>query len=450
MVPQNIDRPMLVYPKLASRLGVNEAIIVGQIHYWIKRNGHFRPEDGQRWIWNSIDDWLEQFTWLSERTLRRTIRKLEKSEVLLSKRFRSREWNQTKWYRLNYLKLTQEIGWNPHGYALAQIDRIDEVKTNPSIRSIWPDRSGQNDPIDPVNLAGSSISPETTSKITFREKEENVLLKISEEEGKSQPKLPASLEVDPKSAGHKPKIADEGKCSAAVDPIAIKAKLAALIGPLDGEDGQRPQREVSRPIPSAYIEDVRETLSKHRLRLETLGIDLTSETLIEIINSHAYNLEPAIEAFLEKCVKGAIDHPERYLNAALRQGWKSRNNQSPTDSPKAALTPEFLEAYEQMCVKGKVLSVPAKMLPVVMGEVNVQVPRLNPKPWEAPYDLMPWRTVLLANTASVIIFPIQPDLATAQQAWSNPALRGQIVSEIAAHPDWDLEIVDDCIQEVAF
>lgn len=136
MVTQNcdsVDYPMLVYPKLASILGgSDEAIFVAQVHYWTVKSGHFRPEDGQRWIWNSIDDWLKQFAWISYSTLKRIVRKLEKLGILLTDKVQKRAWNQTKWYRIDYAKLV-ENGWNPCNLALGQNGLIDQLKMVSSI-----------------------------------------------------------------------------------------------------------------------------------------------------------------------------------------------------------------------------------------------------------------------------------------------------------------------------
>ena len=233
-------------------------------------------------------------------------------------------------------------------------------------------------------------------------------MKNFEEEDKSQPKSPPTLKTEIETASEEPKISSVDQSSGAVgiNFVETKLKLSALIGPLDAEHPQRP-RERSRPLPAAYIEDVQDILIKHRARLEKLGIDLASEKLIEIINGHPHNLEPAIEAFFEKCAKGAIDHPERYLNAAIHGGWKAHNKSS-TSIPSAAVTREFLEAYEQMCQTGAVLTIHPELLPVVSGQVNVQMLRSDCKPWEPPYDLMPW---------SEVVDQLVPAIATSDDEW---------------------------------
>lgn len=46
------DYPILVLPKLATEIGLNEAIVLQQMHYWLKKSNH--NYDGKRWIYNSF------------------------------------------------------------------------------------------------------------------------------------------------------------------------------------------------------------------------------------------------------------------------------------------------------------------------------------------------------------------------------------------------------------
>lgn len=253
---------------------------------------------------------------------------------------------------------------------------------------------------EPETLAAPTFETPTDLYRSIKENKEADLLKIcGEEEECTQP--PASLMTESKLAGEEPKSAGSDQSSAAA-PTAIKETLAALCGSeASVSGGPRPRRrEITRSIPAGYIEDVRDVLGKHQVRLEKLGIDLSSETLLETVNDHPHNLEPAIEAFFEKCAKGAINHPERYLNAAVREGWKPRNQPSTTGSPMKALTAEFLEAYSELCAKGAVIQEAPESLPVIMGEVNVRVAIPKRTPWQLPYELMPWRKALTAAIAA--------------------------------------------------
>ena len=53
------DYPILVLPKLAEKIGLNEAIILQQIHYWLKESKHFY--DNKIWVYNSYLTGLNNF-----------------------------------------------------------------------------------------------------------------------------------------------------------------------------------------------------------------------------------------------------------------------------------------------------------------------------------------------------------------------------------------------------
>ena len=53
------DYPILVLPKLATEIGLNEAIVLQQMHYWLKKSNH--NYDGRRWIYNSFPEWQNTF-----------------------------------------------------------------------------------------------------------------------------------------------------------------------------------------------------------------------------------------------------------------------------------------------------------------------------------------------------------------------------------------------------
>lgn len=82
------SRPLVIIPELAVAIGLNEAIFLQQLHYWLKR-GDSRGDigvvyDGRRWIYNTILDWHKQFPFLSERTLQRVIGKLAESKLVIT------------------------------------------------------------------------------------------------------------------------------------------------------------------------------------------------------------------------------------------------------------------------------------------------------------------------------------------------------------------------------
>ena len=106
-----ISEPPLVFqPTLAVVIGLNEAIILQQINYWIEieKNSnksdiakkHFRH--GRWWIYNTYDQWQDQFPYLSISTIKRSITRLEKIGLLISDKLNSKGYDQTKWYTIDY------------------------------------------------------------------------------------------------------------------------------------------------------------------------------------------------------------------------------------------------------------------------------------------------------------------------------------------------------------
>ena len=92
-------RPLIVNPELACLIGLNEAIILQQIHYWLencKKNGS-NYHDGHYWVYNTYNQWNEQFPFWKVDTIRRTIKKLEKSGLLITGNYNKLALDKTKW-----------------------------------------------------------------------------------------------------------------------------------------------------------------------------------------------------------------------------------------------------------------------------------------------------------------------------------------------------------------
>ncbi|NJM74876.1 MAG: PadR family transcriptional regulator [Acaryochloridaceae cyanobacterium RU_4_10] len=92
--------PILVLRvEFAKDYGMLESLILNQILYWSERSG--QTIDGVVWIYNTIEQWHEQFPFTSERSIRRALRKLETLGFIQSDRKEAQWWNQRKWYSLN-------------------------------------------------------------------------------------------------------------------------------------------------------------------------------------------------------------------------------------------------------------------------------------------------------------------------------------------------------------
>ena len=99
------DKPIMILPTLAQKIGLNEAIILQQIHYWLVSSQH--EKEGRKWVYNTYKEWQLQMPFWSESTIKRTIKSLEDQGYLLSANYNRLKMDKTKWYSIDYEKLNQ-------------------------------------------------------------------------------------------------------------------------------------------------------------------------------------------------------------------------------------------------------------------------------------------------------------------------------------------------------
>lgn len=100
------DESLLVFqPGLAITVGVNEAIVLQQIHYWVSNKettGYH--QDGFKWIYNTYENWRDRnFPFWSAQIIKRIFLKLEELGVIVS--IQPMNYDRTKYYRIDYDKL---------------------------------------------------------------------------------------------------------------------------------------------------------------------------------------------------------------------------------------------------------------------------------------------------------------------------------------------------------
>ncbi len=139
------EHPLQLLPNLACTVGLNGAIFLQQLHYWLQRSGNVR--DDHVWVYNSIEDWREDFPFWGLNTIRRTVSKLIKDKYLITGNYNEHRYDRTTWYRIDY-------------EAIAQIGKA----TTQSGTSDYPD---WNDPLPTLgsrfDKMGTPI-PETTQE----------------------------------------------------------------------------------------------------------------------------------------------------------------------------------------------------------------------------------------------------------------------------------------------
>ena len=101
------EPPLVLLPSLATAIGLNEALMLQQIQYWLSRSD--KEIDGRYWIYNTYEAWIEQFPFWSKPTIVRTIMNLEKTGVVLTANYNKAKFDKTKWYTIDYDRLREII-----------------------------------------------------------------------------------------------------------------------------------------------------------------------------------------------------------------------------------------------------------------------------------------------------------------------------------------------------
>ena len=99
------EYPLLIPPSLAEKVGLNEAIILQQVHFWISKRKHFI--DGKYWVYNTYDGWASQFPFWSRSTIIRIFKRLEDDGLIITGNFNRMKIDQTKWYSIDYGKVSE-------------------------------------------------------------------------------------------------------------------------------------------------------------------------------------------------------------------------------------------------------------------------------------------------------------------------------------------------------
>lgn len=183
------EAPLVVDTVLATKIGLSEAIILQQVHYWIEINKKKKLNyfEGRYWTFNSIKEWNKFFPFFGEKTVRRVFGELEKKGILLTGNFNKLRMDRTKWYTIDYEKLSEYINNNLDSLeecteenensdgqndqmqfpkkenASGQNDQMQVDKTTECKWTNWPNASGQNDQTNTRDY--SEISSETSSSI---------------------------------------------------------------------------------------------------------------------------------------------------------------------------------------------------------------------------------------------------------------------------------------------
>lgn len=164
----NSEHPIVINAQLARIVGLNEAIVLQQLNYWINGTASGVEHDGRRWVYNTQDQWQEQFPFWSVDTVKRAFASLKKQRLILVEQLSKKQHDRTNYYAIDHAKLDE----------MEAKSRVvaDQCKLPPSSRAKRPSRKKQPAPIDKGNAPQSTgadcpdVHTETTTETTAERK----------------------------------------------------------------------------------------------------------------------------------------------------------------------------------------------------------------------------------------------------------------------------------------
>lgn len=111
--------------KKPDKTGLNKAIFLNQLNYWIELNekSEINFQDGYYWSYSSYPKMIERdFPYWSVDTLKRTVTSLEKYGIVISANYNSMKMDKKKWYRIDYKRLQEVIDIVKHHDELVNSD----------------------------------------------------------------------------------------------------------------------------------------------------------------------------------------------------------------------------------------------------------------------------------------------------------------------------------------
>ena len=159
--------PIVINPVAAEVLGVNEAIIVQQIHYWLNINekAKINFHKGKYWTYNTYENWQKtNFRFLSVSTLKRIFKKLVTKGILITDNFNKAKYDRTLWVTINYEKLDELLSKYEEEN---KNEKSEEIEENVEISTKYQnDTMSNSNKVSKWNYGKYQVDTMESSKLT--------------------------------------------------------------------------------------------------------------------------------------------------------------------------------------------------------------------------------------------------------------------------------------------
>ena len=206
-----INEPAIqVLPSLVLAIGLEEAMVLQQLHYWLdnpKNTGRI-DETGEKWIFNTYEEWKEtNFPFWSTTKIQRIFLSLEKMGVVISAQFDAKKYDKRKFYRIDYdvlaniengicmvdssdLQLSNEAELLPS--EVADLDHVNNELTKNNAKTTSEDTEKENS----ATTDGKINHYKNNSKTNHSESDQNVYRIYEANIGALTPIIANRLDMD--------------------------------------------------------------------------------------------------------------------------------------------------------------------------------------------------------------------------------------------------------------
>lgn len=95
------EPPVMFSRSIAIKLGVNAAVFLQQLHYWLLATNNVR--DGRKWVYKTQKQWIEEdLPFISEKTLSDIVKLLKNEGLILTGQYNKLKIDRTLWYSIDY------------------------------------------------------------------------------------------------------------------------------------------------------------------------------------------------------------------------------------------------------------------------------------------------------------------------------------------------------------
>lgn len=128
--------------KIATEYGMECAVIIKHLYFWIKKNQVCEKNfhDGRYWTYGSVKAFCELFPYMGDKKLRNAFKKLEDNGLIVVGNYNTLPFDRTKWYSLT-----------TKGMRLIESDSFDSAKGQLTFGERAIDIRRKGEPIPDIN-----------------------------------------------------------------------------------------------------------------------------------------------------------------------------------------------------------------------------------------------------------------------------------------------------------